>query len=117
MRAYIDYGIAVKRCIHLSVRVAAARGFDHSAEPLSPEEGVPELAAAEIERGARWEAVLLLGTPETIAAARDWHQAVHRLDWYARGRLSDASLWETAVRGGRQSAGQVLRVCKKRSRC
>jgi hypothetical protein len=98
MRIYADYAAAVKRWAYLACRVAAARGFDHSAVPLPPEDGLPALAEAEDQRGARWESVLLLGTPETVAAARDWHQAVHRLDWFARGRLTNSSEWRPAIK-------------------
>lgn len=98
MRVYAEYGGSVKRWAYLSCRIAAARGFDHSAAHLTPEEGLPLLAAAEDDRGARWESMLLLGSPEVVAAARDWHQAVHRLDWYARGRLTDAEQWLPAIR-------------------
>lgn len=95
--AYIRYGDGLKRMHNLCVRISAARGFDYTIEPLTPEEGLPELASASTERSARWEAVLLLGGQETVDTARDWDQAVWRLEWYARGLLDDHVGWNEAV--------------------
>lgn len=98
MRAYIDYANVVKRVSWLSIRIAAARGFDHSAEPLAPDTGLAELARMEQERAVAWERVLLLGHPDVIAAARAWHVAVWRLQWFARGKLTSAADWVDAHR-------------------
>jgi hypothetical protein len=56
------------------------------------------LESADGARARAWESVLLLGDPETIAAARAWHQAVWRLVWFARGRLSAVEQWEPSMR-------------------
>jgi len=98
MRAYAEYGSAVKRWAHLADRVAAARGLGRSADPLAPNDGLPELAIAEEERVARWQAVLLLGSPATVAAGREWHFAVYHLVCFARGQLTDPERWEAAKR-------------------
>jgi hypothetical protein len=62
------------------------------------------MEALEETDGARaqaWEAVLLLGDPETMASARAWHQAAWRLVRFARAltRLDqrEPSMRETAV--------------------
>jgi hypothetical protein len=62
MAAYADYGNAVKNVIQLSCRVLAAQGLPANVDPLPGEAGLQQLAAAELERAARWEAVLLLGS-------------------------------------------------------
>jgi hypothetical protein len=97
LMAYIDYGNAVKRMSNLASRIAAGRGYDHTVEPLSPQEGLPKLAGLEADRAACWEAVLLLGDTDTIRAARDWHRAVWRIEFYARGLLNDSAAWRTAI--------------------
>lgn len=59
------------------------------------------MEALEDADGARarvWEPVLLLGDPQTVAAARAWHQAVWRLVWFARGRLTAVEQWEPSMR-------------------
>jgi hypothetical protein len=91
MQAYAEYANAVKNLSDLSARVSAARGFPRHADPLPPDaDTMKALAHAEAERGRKWEAVLLLGDPETVYAAREWHQAIWRLLYYARGWLTDA---------------------------
>jgi hypothetical protein len=99
MRAYAEYGDAVKKVSHLASRIAAGRGFPHSVEPLTPDAGAMEaLVDADEARGRAWEPVLLLGDPQTVAAARAWHQAVWRLVWFAQGRLTAAEQWNPSIR-------------------
>jgi len=99
MRAYAEYGDAVKKVTHVASRIAAGRGFPHSVESLAPDaEAMEALSSAGGERARAWEPVLLLGDPETVAAARAWHQALWRLEWYAAGRLTAADQWESVLR-------------------
>src|SRR4051812_44775500 len=77
--------------------VSAPRGFDYSVELLEPNVGLPALASTSDERAARWEAVLLLGDRDAVAAARAWHQAVYHLEWCARGLLTDHAQWPQIV--------------------
>jgi hypothetical protein len=99
MRAYAEYGDAIKKVTHLASRIAAGRGLPHSVESLAPDAAAIEaLSNAGGERARAWESVLLLGDPETVAAARAWHQAVWRLEWFATGRLTAADQWEPAMR-------------------
>ncbi len=37
MRAYAEYGDAVKKVTHVASRITAGRGFPHSVEPLKPD--------------------------------------------------------------------------------
>lgn len=98
MQAYDNYAAAIKRLYRLAIRIAAARGFPHSTDPLAPDDTALEaLASAEDERAHAWEGVLLLGTPETVAAARAWHQMNWRLVWFAQGRLTSATDWKPAL--------------------
>jgi hypothetical protein len=99
MRAYAEYANAVKKMTHLATRIAAGRGLPYSAEPLEPDrEALEALSQADAERSPTWESVLLLGAPETVASARAWHQAVWRIEWFARGRLTAVHQWEPAIR-------------------
>ena len=102
MRAYAEYGDAVKKVSHIASRIAAGRGFPHSVESRAPDadnaEAMEALSHAGGERARAWEPVLLLGDPETVAAARAWHQAVWRLEWFAAGRLTAADQWDPAIR-------------------
>jgi hypothetical protein len=96
LAAYAEYAHAVKEVISISVRLAAHRGVHPDVHTLSPEEGMPALAAAEEERTMKWEGVLLLGTERTVIAARAWHESVFRLQRIASGAEVKVS-WVEAV--------------------
>jgi hypothetical protein len=99
MRAYVEYGDVVKRVSYLASRIAAGRGFQHSVDQLEPgPEAMEALEEADGARARAWESVLLLGDPQTIAAARAWHVAVWRLVGFARGQLTAADQWEPSIR-------------------
>jgi hypothetical protein len=98
VEAYASYAQSVKQMIYVAARIAAGRGFAADVEPLAPtQENLDRLAAVEAERAKQWESVLLLGHPQTVAAARNWHEHAWRLEWFARERLTgDNSDWQTA---------------------
>jgi hypothetical protein len=98
VEAYASYAQSVRRLINIAGRIAAGRGLGGDGEPLSPiQENLDLLAAAEAERGWQWETVLLLGHPQTVAAARNWHEHAWRLEWYARARLTGNNAdWQAA---------------------
>lgn len=97
LAAYTDHAHAVKKMTDLARAVAAHQGWDDLADPLAPETGVPRLTAAEQERSAKWEAVLLVGDPEVVDAGQKWKECVWRLEWFARGRLSGRQEWRDAL--------------------
>ena len=98
VEAYASYGQSVKRVIMIASRIAAGKDLGSDTEPLAPTQvNLDLLAAAETERASQWEAVLLLGHPKTVAAARNWHEHAWRLEAYARGRLTgSAAEWHEA---------------------
>jgi hypothetical protein len=85
--AYAGYANAVKTFILIANRVSAARGIGTAAQPVAIEEGLEQLAEA--ERGSAWEHVLLLGDPDTIAAARRWHKGAWHLEHFSRGNRGE----------------------------
>jgi hypothetical protein len=88
LQTYAEYANSVKSLIQASLRLAATQGFPSNAHPIDKEEGLAALAEAETDRAQKWETVLLLGDPDTIAAARSWHEYAWKLDWFARGKLT-----------------------------
>jgi hypothetical protein len=76
LQAYTDYATAVKQDVRLCLRIASFRGLGTLTHPLDPATGVPILAEIEDRRSALFEAVVLLGNPATVAAARGWQQSV-----------------------------------------
>jgi hypothetical protein len=100
MRAqiYADYGYAVKNVFELCKRIAAYRGLGTRSEPIDPAEALGELGRLATERTAKWESVLLLGNPETIASAREWHRHVWHMELFARGQRSDPTEWTALLK-------------------
>jgi hypothetical protein len=96
-QAYADYGYAVKNVYVTSTRAAELRqrGEETSA---AYHDALAELARLNVERTATWESVLLLGHPDTIAAARTWHRRVWQVERFARGQRTDTDQWD-AVHG------------------
>ncbi|XVV08286.1 hypothetical protein ACQP2X_25920 [Actinoplanes sp. CA-131856] len=97
LAAYTEHAHAVKKMTDLARAVAAHQGWDDLADPLAPEIGVPRLVAAELDRSAKWETVLLVGDPAVVEAGQKWKECVWRLEWFARGRLSGHADWAEAL--------------------
>jgi hypothetical protein len=97
-QTYARYANTLKAQLRISLRIGAARGFDHVVDPLDPDEGLQRLAEAESLRAAEWESMLLVGNAATVAAARTWHEAVWAVERYARGLKDDPAGWENALK-------------------
>jgi hypothetical protein len=78
MTVYAEYAFAVREMYQIVLAVATRHGYGQG--PPRPVASDVNTAIAEAERAARFEAVLLIGNPRTIAAARRWHQAVWHLE-------------------------------------
>ncbi|BAL91277.1 hypothetical protein AMIS_60570 [Actinoplanes missouriensis 431] len=97
LAAYVEYGTAVKRVVRVASGMARTRGLSHSSEAVPLDRGRTELADAAAARAVTWESVLLLGHPETVRAARAWHQTVWQLEFFARGVLTSEASWVQAL--------------------
>jgi hypothetical protein len=97
----------------LARRVAAHRGIDHVADPLSPDVGVPKITASEENRSAKWETILVVGDPAVIEAGQRWKQSVWRLEWFARGRLRGQSEWDRSLRQAGDAKHAFYQVVRK----
>lgn len=86
LAAYADYANALKKTLEVCLRLAENKGYPAGFQPIDRDAGLQAFAAADAERTLRWEAVLLLGSPEAIAAARKWHKAL----WGFRYFVMDA---------------------------
>ncbi|GAA4263761.1 hypothetical protein GCM10022255_111240 [Dactylosporangium darangshiense] len=113
LEAYASYSDAVKRVVHFATRLAVTRGLPHSSEAIPFDEGQAELSIAVAERSTRWESVLLLGHPDTVAAARAWHQVMWRLEFYARGVLTDRDGWAAALNEFEQTRKEFYRAARR----
>ncbi|MBL1073448.1 hypothetical protein JK358_03480 [Nocardia sp. 2] len=85
LAVYSEYATALKECMDLAFRLAAARGYPAVALPIDIDTGLQALADAETTKTIKWEAVLLLGSPQAVSAAREWNRAAWELGWAAKG--------------------------------
>lgn len=88
-QAYSEYGYAVKNVYVQCLRIANSRMQSGPGESADYEESLAQLGALTDERTAKWETVLLLGSPEAITAARIWHRRVWQVELFARGMRTD----------------------------
>jgi hypothetical protein len=86
LEAYTEYANAVKIAIIRARSILGAMGLSETLTPLPPEAGLPLLALDENSRTVKLEAVMILGTAETIHAAREWHGLAWRFQDWAQGR-------------------------------
>lgn len=98
--AYASYAQAVKDLITISSRIYAGRNIaaDSDSWALPPSrENLELFESAKRKRATAWEPVLLLGDPETVKAARNWHESVWVLERWASGEIiGKREDWEKA---------------------
>lgn len=96
--AYTEYANAVKRSVRLCRRIAETKNLLATGGDIDVDAALAELAEAETERALKWETVLLLGDPATIAAARAWHEQVWRLERILREETPDKTTFIDAYK-------------------
>jgi hypothetical protein len=80
LTAFIGYSSAVKRQVHLCLRLAASNNLGTmDVGTLDAAKGLPLLEAADARRAELFEGLLLLADKPTITAARRWQEAVWKL--------------------------------------
>jgi hypothetical protein len=92
-QAYAEYGHAIKNVYVQCMRAASIRFRDADGDSADYDEVFAELGRMTDERTAKWESVLLLGNPDTVAAARNWHRRVWQVERFARGERTDMDNW------------------------
>jgi hypothetical protein len=96
-QAYSEYGYAVKNVYVQCLRIAGSRLRGGPDDPARHEDALAQLEVLTDDRTARWETVLLLGSPEAITAARAWHRRVWQVELFARGLRTDADEYGNVV--------------------
>ncbi|MFI7669265.1 hypothetical protein [Nocardia sp. NPDC049526] len=96
LAAYVEYSNCVRLMQVLANRIAVSRNLPGDGEPLSVDEGIPLLAAAEAARSQRWQEVLLLGGPRAIEVGYELNRCSWTLEWFARGKLTGGDDWRLA---------------------
>lgn len=102
-QAYAEYGYAVKNVYVQCQRLADLHAMAGSQADMG--QALAELDRLSQERTAKWELVLLLGDPATIASGRAWHRRVWHLELLARGEVpaTDRDRLTAAVNADRSS--------------
>ena len=103
---YGDFASSLRQYVTVAQRICAGLNLPSTGYALHQEEGLPALAAAEGEASHKWEYVLMLGSPDVIAAGREWRHAGWRLEWFARGRLEGAEAYGKAMQDYQKARDQ-----------
>jgi hypothetical protein len=103
LECYAEFASATKQLINTAHRIAASLGLPATGQPLDPTTGLPALAVAEQELSLKWEQILMLGSPDTILAAREWRHVAWHLEWFARGRRDNPEEYTAAAKDSGQA--------------
>jgi hypothetical protein len=85
LESYGAFAASIKDFMSIARRISASHGLPSTGQLLDVAEGLPLLAEAEADLGAKWEIVLMLGSPAAVVAAKDWRHFAWHLEWFARG--------------------------------
>ncbi|MEU8256993.1 hypothetical protein AB0C06_22325 [Micromonospora inaquosa] len=113
MTVYAEYAFAVREMYQIVLAVATRHGYGQGPPRRVASDVDTAIAEAEADRAARFEAVLLVGSPRTVAAARRWHQAVWHLECFACGRLAGQAEWDAAMREFGESRADYYRAARR----
>jgi hypothetical protein len=97
LQAYIEYANAIKASVNVVVLILAGKGITRANRALSEPEGLAMLSEVEGDRSLKYDAVLMLGDTDTIAAAKDLTQHMWQMHAFARGQIPvDERIWQEA---------------------
>ena len=94
VEAYAEYGDAVKRVYVACKQILDAKAHTKPTAGCSIDERLADLSQLSAERTSKWETLLLLGAPETISAAREWHRLVWQMERMVTGEVVTETEWE-----------------------
>lgn len=112
LEAYGDFASALVTFGNIAWRISAAHGLVARGQILDPEVGLPDLVAAESEVNIQWQKILLLGSPDVIAAAHRWREEAWHLEWFARRLRSDPKEFIKATRDRREARKRFYSVAR-----
>ncbi|MFI1682211.1 hypothetical protein [Streptomyces sp. NPDC020607] len=113
LAVYTEYARVLKLTVSLTYRVAAHLGNDPHPHPLSPEEAVPHFTHASEARDPAGEALLMLGSPEVVDAARDWVLLVIRMEGFLREDTHDPEAWASLLDRQRTARGAYYAAVRR----
>ncbi|MEV6348807.1 hypothetical protein [Actinoplanes sp. NPDC051851] len=95
---YAEYGRAVKEMYQRAMHLGQCCGLPAFGPKITVEQAKKELSDANHVRAVRWEDVLLLGSDESVAAARRWHESIWEMERIAAAEEPDQQAWTAAQR-------------------
>ncbi|MFF3640668.1 hypothetical protein [Streptomyces sp. NPDC002564] len=93
LAVYTEYARVLRQTVSLTYRVAAHLGNDPHPHPLTPAQAVPHFTEAAEARDPAGEALLMLGAPEVVDAARTWVLLVIGMERFLRADTHDPEAW------------------------
>jgi hypothetical protein len=111
--AYLAYADAVKYQVRVCRRLAAAKYRDVVTEPMDEAEAKSGFALGEDKRVVVFEAVLMLGTAETIKAARQWNTAVWDMYYHLQSAESTVEKFNSDFLGTGRAREAFLKAARK----
>ena len=112
LEAYSDFASALVKFGYIAWRISAAHGLVATEHLPEPEVGLPDLVTAESEVNVQWQKILLLGSPDVIAAAHKWREEAWHLEWFARRLRSDPKEFTKATRDRREARKRFYSVAR-----
>ncbi|MFF5206000.1 hypothetical protein [Streptosporangium sp. NPDC000396] len=99
LELYTRYAGDIKQLAILTRQITAQHGLHDAAPGVDGDKAMALLDEAETRRSLTYEAVRMLGDAQTIRVTGELNDAVHRLEWLARGKLdTDPDVWEKCWR-------------------
>lgn len=111
--AYAEYGRAVKETYQRAMHFAHCRGLPAFGPKISADQARAELADANHARAVRWEDVLLLGSDETVAAARRWHESIWEMERVAAVDEPSVQEWMAAREESNNARSQFYATARR----
>ena len=114
MTVYAEYAFAVREMYQIVLAVATRHGYGQGPPRRVASDVDTAIAEAEADRAARFEAVLLVGSPRTVAAAMLLARGpVLHLECFACGRLAGQAEWDAAMREFGESRADYYRAARR----
>jgi hypothetical protein len=110
---YTDYSRALKATVSVTFRASAHLGNDPNPHPLTPDEAAERLRGEYDARDIGWEAMLLLGAPQVVEAARSWFHVVSRMERFVQDEIRDPDAWRQLLEEQRRSRSAFYAAARR----
>ncbi|MFI5910273.1 hypothetical protein [Dactylosporangium sp. NPDC051541] len=113
LATYADYSRALKVTVSVTFRASAHLGNDPNPHPLTPDEAAERLRSAYDARDLGWEAMLLLGAPLVVEAARAWFHAASKMERFVQNQVRDPDAWRRLLEEQRATRAEFYSAARR----